>query len=267
MPHLNVNGCNLYYEEHGDGPETIVFSHGLLWSTDLFKYQIEHLKNKYRIIAYDHRGQGKSEITKDGYDIENIYEDGKALVEKLGLPMPVHWAGLSMGGFVGMRLAARNPEMVKSLVLMNTGANGEDLKTKVLNSILCKVVNVAGIPPVRAEVQKTLFGKDFPKNKERADDVQEWTKDRLLALDRKITRAVKGIQPRKNILKELKNIKCATLIIAGDQDKAQKPKLSEDMHKVIENSRYELVKGAGHTGAIETHETYTKLIDEFLASN
>lgn len=51
MPHIEVNGARLYYEIHGEGDETVVFSHGLLMSSKMFRAQIEALKSKYRCIA------------------------------------------------------------------------------------------------------------------------------------------------------------------------------------------------------------------------
>src|SRR5438105_5649896 len=61
MPIIRVNEAALYYEEHGTGPETIVFAHGLLWSCRMFDAQVALLKERYRCVAFDFRGQGQSE--------------------------------------------------------------------------------------------------------------------------------------------------------------------------------------------------------------
>src|SRR5271156_3136985 len=98
MPYILVNGVNLYYEDTGHGRETIVFAHGLLWSGKMFAAQVAHLKDRYRVITYDHRGQGKSEVTESGYDMDSLAEDEAALIKALGAA-PCHVAGLSMGGF------------------------------------------------------------------------------------------------------------------------------------------------------------------------
>ena len=124
MPRIRVNGAERYYEEQGSGPETIFFSHGLLWSGRMFDEQIAMLKERYRCVAFDHRGQGQSEVTRDGYDMETLYEDAAALIEALG-GAPCHFLGLSMGGFIGLRLAARRPELLKSLLLLETSAGPE----------------------------------------------------------------------------------------------------------------------------------------------
>ena len=64
MPIIRVNGAALYYEEHGTGPETVVFAHGLLWSCRMFDAQVALLKDRYRCVAFDFRGQGQSEVTR-----------------------------------------------------------------------------------------------------------------------------------------------------------------------------------------------------------
>ena len=100
---IDVNGTRLYYEDTGPGStgETIVFSHGLLWCTALFAPQIAALRDRYRCIAWDHRGQGQSAIDhRNCIGIELVTQDAIALLAGLGTG-PVHFVGLSMGGFVG----------------------------------------------------------------------------------------------------------------------------------------------------------------------
>ncbi|MCS6901064.1 MAG: alpha/beta fold hydrolase, partial [Myxococcales bacterium] len=114
MPMISVNDTLLYYEDTGPGStgQTVAFSHGLLWNTELFAPQIAALRGRYRCIAWDHRGQGRSASDhRHCISIELVWQDAVALLERLS-PGPVHFCGLSMGGFVGMRIAARRPELL-----------------------------------------------------------------------------------------------------------------------------------------------------------
>src|SRR5438128_2311715 len=104
MPRTTVNGADLYYEDTGSGREAILFAHGLLWSGRMFDAQVAALKGRYRCVTFDFRGQGQSEITTTGYDMDTLAEDAAALIQRLGIA-PCHFLGLSMGGFIGMRLA------------------------------------------------------------------------------------------------------------------------------------------------------------------
>ena len=259
MATININGCEYYYEVHGSGNETIVFSHGLLWSGRMFRKQIEHLKHRFRIITYDHRGQGRSEVTKGGYDMDDLYEDAVQLIEKLDLGR-VHFAGLSMGGFIGMRLAARKPELIKSLVLMETSAQTEPNKLKYwfLNTIV-KLINVK---VVTGPVMKVMFGKKFLKDKNRVEE-REQLKQELQSLPKTIVHAVEGVIYRKGVEDELEKIQCPTLIMVGTQDKGTVPAKSEFMHSKIPGSVLKYIEGGGHTGCLEEPEQFNNNLDEF----
>ena len=65
------------------------------------------MKARYRCVTYDHRGQGQSPASPTPYDMETLAADAAALIGALGAA-PVHFVGLSMGGFVGMRLAIQS---------------------------------------------------------------------------------------------------------------------------------------------------------------
>src|SRR6202008_3948147 len=88
-----VNGTQLYVEDtdpDGSTKPTIAFSHGLLWSTELFALQISALRDRYRCIAWDHRGQGRSASDHRAcIGIELVWQDAAALLDLLA-PGPVH---------------------------------------------------------------------------------------------------------------------------------------------------------------------------------
>ena len=109
MPEIALNGTRLHYVEAGEGADTVVFSHSYLVDHRHFEPQIEALSDRFRVLAYDHRGHGRSGPAAPGCSMETIYEDGLAFLEALG-EGPLHWVGLSTGGFVGMRIASRRPE-------------------------------------------------------------------------------------------------------------------------------------------------------------
>jgi len=113
MPLLPVDGAELHYEDTTGGAPPILFSHGLLWNLRMFDAQVAHLSGRYRCVAYDHRGQGQSRDDGSPYDMERLTEDAAQVIEQLGLA-PCVFVGLSMGGFVGLRLAARLPRLTTS---------------------------------------------------------------------------------------------------------------------------------------------------------
>ena len=263
MPYIKVNGVELYYEDSGGtSNETIVFSHGLLWSGRMFADQVAHLKGRYRVITYDHRGQGQSEVTASGYDMETLSEDAVALIKALNITS-CHFAGLSMGGFVGMRLASRYPEFIKSLILMETSAQAEPVENVPKYNLLNNIVKVLGTWPVKGPVMKIMFGQKFLNDQGRAALRKHWVNE-LLKNKRSITRAVVGVNTRLGIESELTNIKCPTLVMVGDQDVATVPEKAKFIHSKILQSKLVIIPGAGHTSSVEEPDLVNNELDTFL---
>jgi pimeloyl-ACP methyl ester carboxylesterase len=229
----------------------------------MFAAQVEALKGRYRCLTYDHRGQGQSEVTRDGYDIETLYRDAVELIEKIGSP-PVHFVGLSMGGFVGMRLAARRHDLLRSLILMETSADTEPEKNIPRYRMLNLIARWIGFGPVTGPVMKIMFGRKLLNDPARIDVRREMERQ-LRANDRiGITRAVTGVIERKGVYEELDRISCPTLILVGDQDVATTPDRSERIHARISGSKLVMIPGAGHTSSVEEPEFVNAALQEFL---
>src|SRR5258708_11034735 len=160
MPRLQVNGADLHYEEQGAGPETVVFAHGLLWSGRMFDRQVAALAGRYRCVTFDFRGQGGSEVTGGGYDMDSLTADAAALIAALRCA-PCHFVGLSMGGFVGMRLAIRHPELLRSLVLIETTADPEPRENLGRYRLLTFVARWLSLRLVADPVMRIMFGRKF----------------------------------------------------------------------------------------------------------
>ncbi|HEY7417151.1 MAG TPA: alpha/beta hydrolase, partial [Ktedonobacteraceae bacterium] len=263
MPRIRVNGVELYYEEHGSGSETIFFSHGLLMNCHMFADQISMLQDRYRCIAFDHRGQGQSEITRDGYDMDTLYEDAAQLIETLG-GAPCHFVGLSMGGFVGLRLAIRRPDLLKSLLLLETSADPEPSENIPRYKLFAFVARWTGPSMVGSQIMKIMFGRKFLNDPARAEQRNEWL--RRLSSNNRIgsVRATYGILNRQGIYDEIGKISIPTLIIVGDQDVATPLPKAQRLHEAIPNSQLVIIPGAGHSSTIEEPAAINAAINDFL---
>ncbi len=260
---IRVNGAELYYEEQGTGSETIYFSHGLLWSCRMFDDQIAMLKDRYRCIAFDHRGQGQSEVTRSGYDLEALYEDAAALIEGLG-GAPCHFLGLSMGGFVGLRLAARRPELIKSLMLVETSAGPEPAENRARYKQLNFIARWISLSLVSNRVMKVMFGQKFLNDPARATLRQEWQQRLVHNHRRGITRATTGVITRQDVYGEIEKIRVPTLILVGDQDVATPLPDAQRLHEGIPGSQLVIIPGAGHTSTVEEPAAVNAAIRDFL---
>ena len=269
MPTLTVNGATVAYSDTGvpkDKPAapTIVFGHGLLFSKWMFSAQIAALRGDYRCIALDWRGQGDTPPTESGYDMDTLTGDATGLVEQL-VGAPVHWVGLSMGGFVGQRIAARRPELLRSLVLIDTSANPEPTATAVQDRALANLYRYVGIAPVRRSVEKVMFAPTFRKDPAKRAVIDDWV-GQLAQNDRNgIRKAVLAVANRRGVANEIGSITAPTLVIVGADDVPTPVKQSRRLAELIPGARLEIVPYCGHSSTIEQPEAVTGLIRPFLA--
>ena len=267
MPRAKINGVQIHYTDEGEGPETVVFSHGLLWSHQMFRPQIDALKTQYRCVAWDHRGQGQSQMPDSKiHTIEENYEDAVALLEQLGLRQ-VHFVGLSMGGFVGIRIGARRPDLVRSLTLIATAADPEPKENIPKYRRLSWVVRIFGVIDLLAkQVAPIMFGSSFLKDPDKSEDRDQWIA-RLKQNPRKIYRAVHGVIERAGVTDELAHISVPTLVLRGNEDVAIAEPRARSLAAGINGATFVSIPGAGHSATIEQPEPVTSAIRTFLAQS
>jgi len=265
MALLEVNGTRLYYLDTGPGStgETIVFSHGLLWGTELFAPQIEALRSRYRCIAWDHRGQGQSAGDPDRQCIglELLWQDAVALLEALA-PEPVHFCGLSMGGFIAMRMAARRPDLVRSLILLETSADPEPVENRKRYRLLTRVVRLLGPWAVRSKIGPIMLGRSVLADQARRAEVEGHLA--LMSRRRDIWRAVNGVIDRAGVHAELARIVAPTLVVVGDEDVATPRPKAERIVAGIAGARLVEIPRAGHSSSVEEPAAVTAAISGFL---
>ncbi len=266
MATLQLNGTTIHYEDSGgDGPP-VLFSHGLLFSTEMFAPQIAALSGRYRCIAWDHRGQGRSGDPGGRlHTIEQVTDDARALIHALGLG-PCHFVGLSMGGFVGMRIAARDPGLLRTLTLLETSADPEPAENVPRYRLLAAIAGWFGVGLVVDRVMPILFSRSFLNDPAKRALRDEWRR-RLSRNGRGIVRAVRGVIERDGVAAELGAITIPTLVVVGEEDVATVPAKAERIHAGIAGSRLERVPAAGHSSSIEQPEIVSRLLLEFLEAN
>jgi 3-oxoadipate enol-lactonase len=263
MPTARVNGVEIHYQEQGRGEQTVVLSHGLLWSARMYEAQLRALASDYRVIAWDHRGQGLSPSPNErSHQIESCYHDALALLEHLGAT-PCHFVGLSMGGFVGMRIAARHPSLLRSLSLLATAADGEPPAHLPRYRLLTAVVKRLGPRPVASQVLPIMFGPSFLNDPARAAERARWEGE-LRRNSRSIYRAVNGVIEREGCTDELANIRCPVLVLHGDEDQAISRSRALATYEAIAGARFTAIEAAGHTMTVENPEAVTRALREFL---
>jgi 3-oxoadipate enol-lactonase len=121
-----MSSVEVYYELTGSPDSPVLVLAGPLGSTlDIWQPHVESLAAKFQVLRYDHRGHGRSPVRHGSYAIEDLGLDALALLDRLDIERAA-FCGLSLGGMVGIWLAARAPERLSSLVLCSTTARYDD---------------------------------------------------------------------------------------------------------------------------------------------
>lgn len=171
-----------------------------------------------------------------------------------------------MGGFVGMRLAARKPSLIKKLILMETTADPEPEENRPRYRFLNAIVKWLSMSLVVKPVMKIMFGHKFLNDPQRTQERAYWIGQLKKNRRNGITKAVDGVIDRKGIADELHSISCPTLILVGDQDVATVPDKSYKIKSLIPHAQLEIIEGGGHTASIEEPDAYNRAIEVFLRS-
>jgi 3-oxoadipate enol-lactonase len=118
MPTVKINDTNVYYEIHGEG-EPLILIPGLRNNVSEYEGIITLLEAKYKVVALDNRGAGRSDKPDIPYTIEMMADDAAGLLHALDIQQ-AHILGVSLGGRIAADLALRHSERVKSLILVST---------------------------------------------------------------------------------------------------------------------------------------------------
>lgn len=257
MPFCRVNDVKLYYEDYGtEAP--LIFLHGLMGSSENWKPQVDHLKDKRRVIAVDLRGHGQSDKPRGNYSIKRFSEDLFSFVKELGIENAVI-AGHSMGGIIALRFALDHQEIVEKLILIDSGARTPFGK-KLLVSVSKIILQISYKAFVKIYLSGYTFPKDYSESKIR--EAQE----RVLKIPKYVVNSCFSAVKEFDVTSELGNIIVPTLIIHGSDDKQQPLSQAKYMKERIPNSELVVLEGVGHATIVETPERVGKAIEKFIAT-
>lgn len=267
MPLLSVNGVEVNITDTGAPPgrpdaPVLVLGHGLLFSTTMWRDQVAALRSTYRCVAVDWRGQGASPPAAD-YSMDTLYADLVGVIEHLDAG-PVHYAGLSMGGFVGQRLAARRPDLVRSLTLIDSSAGPEDPDKVARYRLLATIYGLVGLRPLRGRVAPIMFSEAFLRTPEGERVVATWTSELRRQERRAVKGAIHGVTDRPPVLDELGAVTAPTLVVVGSADVATPVAKAEAIAAAIPGARLEVIPGVGHVSTLEAPTAVTALMQDFL---
>ena len=254
--YATINGIKYYYVDEGQGP-VIIFIHGLGENADSWKYQIEHFKKNYRVIAPDLRGHYRTEDGNvDDISIYQFSEDVIGLLDHLNVGK-AHFIGLSMGGIIVQELTKKYQNRMISISICNSTAFAapealaglstrlEMIKSVTMNQMADFIVTACLPAGYNPQVYKEAFNV-FSKNRQAP----------YLAS----TKATFSIDFRK----DLKNIDVPTFVLCGEKDIATPVFAGRYIHENIKNSKMHVISGVGHLSKLEAPDLFNGAISSFI---
>jgi 3-oxoadipate enol-lactonase len=172
---VDADGCRINVSVEGrDGGPTLMLSNSLGSTLQMWEPQMASFTRLFRVIRYDRRGHGKSELGAEPFSIARCGRDVLAILDDLNIEK-VHWCGLSMGGMVGQWLGANAPDRFSKLILSNTTSVYPD---PGIWDARIAAVRDGGLAAIADMVMKGWFTEDF---RERAPEVVAKARAMLLA--------------------------------------------------------------------------------------
>lgn len=263
MPHLQVNDVELYYELHGpEHGELVILNNGVFMSTAAWAAQIAILARRYRVLAYDMRGQGQSEHPQGTYSLALHAEDLLGLMNALELG-PAHMVGTSYGGELNLVMGIRYPERCHTLTIIASVSHSDALTAAMIERWRL-AAQLGDGPRFFRLIHADVYSEEFLCTR---PDLLPMAEERYASLD--LGAAVRLIESfqRFDVRADLGTIQVPTCIVAGELDLLKPRRYSELMHRAIAGSELHLVPNAGHAVVIERPEEVSSIVLGFLAKH
>jgi len=267
MPAVRVGDINIYYEDFGKGEPLLLIAG---WGTDLSCWlpQIPEFSTKYRVIAFDNRGAGRTDAPDEPYSFRMMADDAVGLLDALGIGK-AHILGMSMGGCIAQEMAIEHPERTRSLILAATTA-APGASPMLMNTLTAWTAAMKeGVSPktmARMQLPYVVTSKFFDQPEMVALFVDAMAANpcqpRAYACQRQ-TEASAAQDTRAR----LKRIAAPTLVLAGREDIMLPVRHSEQLAALIPGAKLVVLEGGAHGFSLEIADKFNRAVLEFLGQN
>ncbi|MGH7836707.1 MAG: alpha/beta fold hydrolase [Candidatus Binataceae bacterium] len=255
MPHARINGIDLYYEVHGDGP-TLVLAHGGGGNHLSWWQQIPELSRQFRCVRFDHRGFGFSRDHDGGPGANAFVEDLRQLLDHLGIERAA-LAGQSMGGWTILGFAAAYPDRVNALALCDTTAGVDDPEVIREQAAALGELRKGGL----AQILTHAYAADFP----RREPARHFLYQQISGLNHHVPPTLlPTLMGLKHRLDTIIEKRIPTMLLVGEEDALAPPPAMELIARRIPHARFVKVPGAGHSVYFERPAEFNQIVLSFL---
>jgi 3-oxoadipate enol-lactonase len=260
MAKTKVNNVELAYDDVGSGP-AVVLVHGYPFNRTMWNEQVTALRDNYRVIRLDLRGQGESESSEGPATMNLMAQDIASLLDQLDISRAVI-GGLSMGGYVTLAFHKLFPTRVERLLLADTRAQADTEENKKVRAEQAQKILAEGMGGIADMMLPKLL---TPETVSKRPEVVKRVRAMMLQTKPEgAASALGGMAVREDQTERLSEIKVPTLILVGREDAITPVADSEAMHAAIAGSRFLVIENAGHVSNIEQPQQFNKALIDFL---
>jgi 3-oxoadipate enol-lactonase len=256
MPLARINGIELYYEIHGDGP-ALVMAHGAGGNHLSWWQQVPVLSRHFRCVTFDHRGFGSSRDLPGGPGPEAFIEDLRQLLDHLGIERTALVAQ-SMGGWTSLGFAGKYPSRVTALVLCDTTAGIDDPQVARQMKTL-----QADMPRQLTVVLQRAYSAQFPQR----EPARCFLYQQISGLNMHVpSDLLAKLMAMRHPAEPLAERRIPAMLLVGEEDVLTPAKTMELMARRIPHAVFVKVPDAGHSVYFERPEEFNRIVLEFLRS-
>lgn len=250
------------YTDYGpDDSPVLIFIHGFPLNKTMWNPQIDSLKDNYRVITYDIRGHGDSDIGEKALSIDLFVTDLISLMDKLNIDKAAI-CGLSMGGYIALNAILKFPERFEALVLCDTTCISDSPETKEKRGKAIESIKKDGVEKYSGESVKNLFAPESLITKRAEVDL---VKQMIVnTSENSLCSTLVALAARQETCSNLNEIRVPVLILVGEEDKIAPPDAARNMDKGIKNSRLHIIGHAGHLSNFEQPEEFNNELVKFF---
>jgi pimeloyl-ACP methyl ester carboxylesterase len=265
VPHADVNGIRLYYEEHGAG-EPLLCVMGLGADHLGWAFQVGDFAQRFRTFVFDNRDIGQSTIVDADYELADMAADTLALADHLGLD-DFHLLGISMGAAIAQHAALAAPERIRTLTLAAAWGGASALYGELRTKAWERDIRTASREDFLETMMLLTLGEDL------FADPAIFEQAKRLAL------AVPHPQPpeafirqaraagRHDVRDRLHELAMPVHVISGSHDVLIPPFKQRELADLIPGAELTTIEGAAHSMNMVSAQEFTRTVLDFLVSN
>ena len=260
MPKIKVGDIQYFILTAGAGP-AIVLIHGLGGGSGEWWKQIHDFSRRYRVVAPDLRGHGQSDKPDEAaYTPSTFANDLSLLLDELKIRR-AWFCGISMGGFVTLRMALDFPEKVAGMILTSTASYVDEYTLKV-GSRWGEAFLSKGFDAYMKLLIEDVFDPSYIRSYEA--DIKKFVEDQKHRDPETVRRAGLGAATF-DVRADLPDISQPTLVVHGENDRVVLPQHAKLLHEQIGHSELLIIPECGHFVILEKPEAFNKDVLDFIA--